>query len=229
MNKVDIDIIKRLKKYDSATVQNAAIRVRGFIDQKEDYTSPELRCFNNGGSTVVGYAVTAGVQPLNTPESIIDWNEYYDELANSNFPVISILKDVDSPSGRGAIFGDVMAYRHVALGVSGVVLDGSLRDLAGITKAKCPVWAKGRVPGHGPFNLVSLRQTLEICGLTISQGDLLVCDQDGITNIPVNYAEEISLACEHVRKDESKTQKFFSSKDFDLEKYESWKKKDKEY
>ena len=224
MNKVDIDIIKRLKKYDSATVQNAAIRVRGFIDEKEDYTNPELRCFNNGGSTVVGYAITAEVQPVNTPDSIIDWNEYYDELANSNFPVICILKDVDNPLGRGAVFGDGMAFRHVALGAVGVIVEGSIRDLPGIKKARCPVWAKGRVPGHGPFNLVSVAKNLEVSGLNISQGDLLVGDRDGITKVPLKYAEKISKVCDDVRKDESKMHKYFTSKDFNLEKYEFWKK-----
>ncbi len=226
MSKVDIETVKRLQKYDSATIQNAAIRVRGYVDESEDYTGPELRCFNDGGATVIGYAVTAEVQPLNIPGKILDWNEYYDELANSDFPLISILKDIDNPSGRGASFGDVMAYRHVALGVSGVVIDGSLRDLEGIKEAKCPIWAKGRVPGHGPFNLVSLGKTLEVSGLKISHGDLLVCDQDGITNIPLNYAEEISRVCEDVRKDESNSKDVFSSKDFD---YESWRNKDKEY
>jgi regulator of RNase E activity RraA len=175
---------------------------------------------------VIGYAVTAEVQPLNIPGKILDWNEYYDELANSDYPLISILKDIDNPSGRGASFGDVMAYRHVALGVSGVVIDGSLRDLEGIKEAKCPIWAKGRVPGHGPFNLVSLGKTIEVSGLKISHGDLLVCDQDGITNIPLNDAEKISRVCEDVRKDESNSKDVFSSKDFD---YESWRNKDKEY
>ena len=226
MSKVDIETLKRLQKYDSATIQNAAIRVRGYVDESEDYTGPELKCFNDGGSTIVGYAVTTEVQTLNLPEKILDWNEYYDELENSDFPLISILKDIDNPSGRGASFGDVMAYSLVSLGVSGVVIDGSLRDLEGIKEAKCPIWAKGRVPGHGPFNLVSLGKTIEVSGLKISHGDLLVCDKDGITNIPLNYAEKISRVCEDVRNDEFKSKEVFSSKDFD---YESWKNQDKEY
>ena len=226
MSKVDIETLKRLQKYDSATIQNAAIRVRGYVDESEDYTGPELKCFYVGGSTIVGYAVTTEVQTLILPEKILVWNEYYDELANSDFPLISILKDIDNPSGRGASFGDVMAYRHVSLGVSGVVIDGSLRDLEGIKEAKCPIWAKGRVPGHGPFNLVSLGKTIEVSGLKISHGDLLVCDKDGITNIPLNYAEKISRVCEDVRNDEFKSKEVFSSKDFD---YESWKNQDKEY
>ena len=61
MSKVDIETVKRLQKYDSATIQNAAIRVRGYVDESEDYTGPELRCFNDGGATVIGYAVTAEV------------------------------------------------------------------------------------------------------------------------------------------------------------------------
>ena len=42
LNQVDHSIISELSKYDSATVQNAAILVRGYINHTEDYTGPNL-------------------------------------------------------------------------------------------------------------------------------------------------------------------------------------------
>ena len=39
-------LINDFKKYDSATVQNAMILVRGYVDANEDYTSPDLKSYN---------------------------------------------------------------------------------------------------------------------------------------------------------------------------------------
>ena len=70
---------------------------------------------------------------------------------------MAVMRDADTRSGRGANFGDNMAAAHVGLGVTGALVEGTVRDLPGIQDAGLAIWAHGTVPGHGVFNLTSVR------------------------------------------------------------------------
>ena len=197
-------IIEGLKEYDSATVQNAMILIRGFVNENIDYSGPELKSYHLESKPIVGIAVTCKVTPLYEPKTKIDWDEYYDTIDASDLPVIGVIVDIENKKGRGAIMGDGMALKHKALGAVGVINGGSIRDLPGISEAGMPVWATGRVPGHGPFNLIETQTKVEVADLNISPGDLLIGDTDGITRIPLDIAEETLLKCKEVRDKESK-------------------------
>ena len=220
---IDPALIEALAGYDSATVQNAGILVRGYVDAAGDYSAPGLERMVGGEEVIVGYAVTAELTPISEQSETLDWNEYHDLLAYTDAPLINVLKDVDSPSRRGAIIGDGMAYRFTALGAVGAVVDGNARDVPGIAKAGLDLWATGRVPGHGPFNLVRHSTDVEINGLRISQGDILVCDGDGVTRVEPAAAADVVKACAEVRRRESELHKFFSRSGFSTADYESWK------
>jgi regulator of RNase E activity RraA len=100
--------------------------------------------------------------------------------------------------------GDGMALKHKTLGAVGVINGGSIRDVPGISEVGMPVWATGRVPGHGPFNLIETQTEVEVADLIINAGDLLIGDTDGITSIPLDIAEETLLKCKEVRDFETK-------------------------
>ena len=219
-----IELIEELAKYDSATVQNAAILVRGYIPASEDYSGPDLKSMTPEFGTIVGVAVTAELTPLTEQRAPADWNDYYDAMAYAGLPTVGVLKDVDSVPGRGAIMGDGMAFRHRALGCLGVVVDGSARDVPGIARAKCALWATGRVPGHGPFSMVRHNVPLVAAGLLIEPGDILVCDSDGVTRVPVEIAGDVAKKAAEVRKKEAEMHRYFST-GFNLQKYEAWKKR----
>jgi len=195
-------IINSFKKYDSATVQNAMILVRGYVDANVDYTSPELKSYNFY-EPVVGIAVTGKVTPLNEPSEKIDFNDLYGNIKNTEYPVIVVLQDIEKENGRAAIIGDVMANMARVLGAVGMVAAGSVRDIPGIKKANMPVWGTGRVPGHGPFNLIETQTSVEIASLKIDPGDLLIADEDGITKVPLEIAEQTLEKCLEVRKKET--------------------------
>ena len=224
MKRVPASVLAALAKYDSATVQNAAILVRGYAPEYDDYSGPEIRCLLPEFGVLVGYAVTAELTPLHDQPHRLKWDDYYDSIAYAGAPAIAVLKDADNPPGRGAIFGDGMAYRHRALGCLGAVVDGSVRDVEGIRKAKCGLWARSRVPGHGPFNIVRHNEPVSVAGLLVRPGDILVCDADGVTRVPPEIAADVAKKCAEVRKNERTMHEYFSQPGFTLKKYEAWKK-----
>ncbi len=218
---VDPSILKTLAEYDSATVQNAAILVRGYVPEETDYTGPDLlHMLEGAGPVTVGYALTSTWTPLTEPsQATVDRNAFWDSIGEANAPVIAVLKDIDRPARRGAIIGDGMAFTMKALGAVGAVVDGNARDLPGIDQSGLALWATGQAPGHGPFNVIEHGIPVEVAGLTITPGSILVCDGDGVTQVPLDIAADVAKACADVRDKESALHRYFNSPDFDFEKW----------
>ena len=188
------EVLDALKELGSATVHNAVVfNMGGTPDglqrkieggQPENYTGPEIRCLLPELGPIAGYAVTAELS-TNDPDTMgIPWDEYHEALERDTFPIIAVMKDVDSRPGRGAAFGDDMAGRYKALGTVGVIIDGSVRDLDGIKQVGMPIWGSGRVPGHGVMPLLRVNIPVTVGRLRINYGDLIVADSDGCTKIP---------------------------------------------
>ena len=223
------EIIDGLADYDSATVQNAAAIVYGgYVSAHIDYSGPDLKPYiwdeAGTGKAVVGYAVTSTWMPLHGPSD--DPNErsdLLDSIARANAPTIVVQQDIDVPSRRGAIIGDEMAHQMAALGAVGAVVDGNARDIPGINRAGLSLWATGRVPGHARFSFIDHGIPVDVAGLRILTGDILVCDGDGVTRISVDVAADVLKQCAEVRERESKTFAYFSKPDFTLRDWEDYK------
>ena len=227
MANIDLSILNDLTAFASATVQNAAIRIRGYINESDDYSGTSLKRYTGEMPTIVGIATTVKAKALHKPrenERTVTWKEYYEKISKIELPFISIFEDIDSPRNRAALFGDNMAFMHSCLGAVGVVACGAIRDVPGIQRSGISVWAEGRVPGHGPFNAVSLGDQVNVAGLNVNEEDVLVADADGVTKIEKEILNDIIKVCEEVRKDEARTQKFFSVKD--KTRYKSWTAQD---
>ena len=227
MKTIDQSILDALAEYDSATVQNAGILVRGYIPENDDYTGPDIREYiSPGAKPAVGYALTSIWAPLHEPSEInSNRMDYFDSIARANVPIIVVQQDVDKPARRGAIIGDGMAYQMKALGAVGALVDGNARDVPGIEQAGLPLWATGRVPGHGPFNMLDHGSPVTVASLRIAPGDILVCDSDGATRVAVDEAADVVKMCAEVRAKEGALHRYFSVPDFTLDKWEDWKAK----
>lgn len=230
MKTVDQSVLDTLAEYDSATVQNAGILVRGYVHEDEDYTDPSMREYVSAGAKpAVGYALTSTWAPLNEqPDNTngkvnTDRIDYFDSIARANVPVIVVQQDVEKPARRGAIIGDGMAYQMKALGAVGALVDGNARDVPGIEQAGLPLWATGRVPGHGPFNMIDHGVPVTVASLKITPGDILVCDADGATRVSVDIAADVAKMCGEVRAKEGESHRFFSTPGFTPDQWEEWK------
>ncbi|KAL2866628.1 RraA family protein [Aspergillus lucknowensis] len=93
-----------------------------------------------------------------------------------------------------AVVGGIMAVRMKYLGISGVVVNGRIRDLAEIQGCNLPVWAKGTsTVGTGAEAKPGLRGvSIDVGGVVVSQGDIIFCDPlEGVVAIPRNLLDEV--------------------------------------
>lgn len=96
--------------------------------------------------------------------------------------------DVLVIDGKGdlgsALMGEIMSHQCMALGVAAVVMDGAVRDSEAIRAMGFPMFAAGLNP-NGPTKCVPgrLNHPVSIGGVSVSPGDLVVGDADGVTVI----------------------------------------------
>ena len=107
-------------------------------------------------------------------------------------------------SMRYALWGELMSTRALKLGAAGAVLDGYTRDTRGILRLGFPTVSRGRYAQDQGVRgkVVDYRVPLEIGGVRISPGDLILGDLDGTLVIPRTAEREVlTLALEKVGKE----------------------------
>ena len=103
-----------------------------------------------------------------------------------------------------AIFGELMVSYCRVRGIAGIVCDGAIRDLDGIsTLTDFAVYAKGVTP-NGPYKNGpgEINVPIVIGGKTVKPGDIIVGDGDGIVIIDPVDAEPLAAAtCKTMEKE----------------------------
>lgn len=91
-----------------------------------------------------------------------------------------------------ALQGDLVAIFYARMGVTGVLADGYVRDAAEIGKIGLGVVARGTTPcnGRGRLARVGTGDPLDIGGVTVHDGDLVLADADGCVIVPRALAED---------------------------------------
>lgn len=107
-------------------------------------------------------------------------------------------------SPRYALWGELMSTRANILGAAGAVVNGYSRDTKGILDLGFPTFSHGRYAQDQGYRgkVVDFRVRIEMEGVSISPGDIIVGDLDGVLVIPKTAEDEaISRALEKVTKE----------------------------
>lgn len=105
--------------------------------------------------------------------------------------------DVFVVDAGGAIdassFGGILATAAIAHRLAGVVADGAVRDRASIRTAGLAVWSRSVTPRTGKhrLELVEFNGVVEIGGVQVRPGDLILGDDDGLIVVPPEIAAAV--------------------------------------
>jgi regulator of RNase E activity RraA len=74
-----------------------------------------------------------------------------------------------------------------------VILDGLTRDSWGIIDMRFPVFASGMTPADskGRIDVIATRVPIELGGVLVHDGDLVVADIDGCLAVPRGIEDEV--------------------------------------
>ena len=101
-----------------------------------------------------------------------------------------------------ALWGELMSTRALKLGAAGAVVDGYSRDTKGILELNFPTFSYGSyAQDQAPRGkVIDFRVPIEIRGVMINPGDIVVGDIDGVCIIPqIREVEILNLAIEKAR------------------------------
>ncbi|MCM8732060.1 4-carboxy-4-hydroxy-2-oxoadipate aldolase/oxaloacetate decarboxylase [Hephaestia sp. GCM10023244] len=117
-----------------------------------------------------------------------------------------ILVVATSDGIEAGYWGDVLNAAAEERGLGGLVIDGGVRDVAGLTESDFPVFSNGvciRGTIKGFDVPPTLGQPLAIGNVVIHQGDLVVGDRDGVVVLPAARVEAAIEAGFHREQDEA--------------------------
>jgi len=89
-------------------------------------------------------------------------------------------------------FGHNMSLQARNRGIAGFVSNGCMRDIRLLREEKFPAFCRGVCPRSAQKNTPgSINVPVQVGGLVISPGDIVVGDDDGVAVIPLAVAEEV--------------------------------------
>jgi regulator of RNase E activity RraA len=130
-------------------------------------------------------------EDLATPES---WSSPISTRAAVEDMPAGCIAVVDSMGVTDAgIFGDILCARMAKRGVTALVTDGVVRDVAGVLGTGLPVWCAGAAapPSVAGLTFVDWQRPIGCGGVAVFPGDVMVADDDGAVLIPSALLSEI--------------------------------------
>jgi 4-hydroxy-4-methyl-2-oxoglutarate aldolase len=213
------------------------------IEQARDLSSEEVwavlqaKNFNNQyadgfmvlhpGKTMVGRAFTVQFMPVRSDVEDVAKSKAKEHGVSrlTNQTAIDMLQpgdvlivDLFGKKVNGTIVGDNLFYYVMkATHGGGLVVDGSIRDLDGLSQIDMPGYFRAVDPTPiGNVMLTGINVPVRIGGVTVMPGDLVVGDREGVYFIPPQYVKEV---LDHA--DETHIHDEWTKKKFDEGKYKS--------
>jgi 4-hydroxy-4-methyl-2-oxoglutarate aldolase len=179
------ELIEGFRTVAIASVADAVDKICGKRGYMDHTIKPRIN-----DKRVVGPAATvleAATDEFLPPQHALD---LIDEAPKGSVIVISIMGGEPDV----AVWGGLMTAGAFANGHAGAVLDGGVRDLAEIRRDyDFPVFARSVSPGTtlGRYKTVAAQVPVEVGGVVVHPGDLIVADIDGVVVVPKDKAAEV--------------------------------------
>jgi 4-hydroxy-4-methyl-2-oxoglutarate aldolase len=152
--------------------------------------------------------VSPGILPMSGPRVLAGWARVArSEAVEEPPPVpyaaeIAFLDDlrpgdlVVATAGGApvALWGELFSAGAMARGACGAVVDGLVRDVERVRALGFGLHARGTRPTDslGRASLADTDGPVEVGGVTVANGDLVVADADGVVVVPAEVAEEVA-------------------------------------
>ena len=187
---LDIEARDTLNAVSTATITTILLK-KGLRNVWLRGTSP----LTEGQPRVVGPAFTMRFVParedLATPAS---WTSPTSTRAAIEAMPDGCVAVIDSMGVSDAgVFGDILCARMEKRGVSALVTDGVMRDIAGVMETGLAIWCDGVAapPSIAGLTFVGWNEPIACGGVAVFPDDVIVADDDGAVVIPAALLDHV--------------------------------------
>src|SRR5262245_621336 len=201
--------LTELRTLTVPTLANA-VELFEVVPPNAGYNRSPLTCHFPELGMCAGYAVTVTAR-TDTQAEAMDEPKYWKWLETMPGPKIVVVQDLDEPPG-GAMWGEWNANVHRALGCVGTITQGAVRDLDALDRLRFHAFATSVsvAVGYG--------DPVQVAGLPIETGDLLVADQHGVLRIPSDIPlKELCATARRIDELESEIFAYCARNDFTVD------------
>jgi regulator of RNase E activity RraA len=185
-SRLPAELIERFRGLASSNLADAMGRFN-FMD-------PAIQ--SRSGLTLCGLAVTVNARPADN----LMVHKALQVATPGDIVVVSTGGNTNS-----AVFGELMCTTASAARLGGIVVDGAIRDVEGITRLGFPAFSRSVSPGScdkdGPGEI---NVPISCGGTVVNPGDIIVGDADGVAVVPRADAEVVLELCLALMTRESK-------------------------
>jgi len=148
---------------------------------------------------VCGPAFTAAYEPVDETGGTV--GDFLDDVPPGAVVVIDNAGRTDC-----TVWGGIMSAVAASTGVAATVIHGTCRDLAAAERAGYPLWSTSTFmrTGKDRVRLRAVQEPLSIDGVTITPGDLVCADSDGVVVVPADLAALVAELAEQVEAAEDR-------------------------
>jgi 4-hydroxy-4-methyl-2-oxoglutarate aldolase len=198
----DADLVLKLGGYGVATVHEAQRR-RGLmlpymrpIYPAARIASPAVTVFSHAGDNLMIHAAIEVCRPGD---------------------VMVVTTQSESTDG---MFGELLATSFKAHGISGLVIDAGVRDVADLTAMQLPVFSKA-ISAQGTVKETAGAVNIDVvcAGALVHPGDVIVADVDGVVVVQRREVAEVVRLCEERIVKEAKNRERLRAGELGLDLY----------
>jgi regulator of RNase E activity RraA len=211
-------IFDGIRQFDTCTIANAIEHFRVRL-RNEGFTHPGLKCVTGGSPRLLGYAATCRMRSAEPPMSgnaYVDRTDWWETIGLLPVPRIAVFQDLDAAASGASTIGEVHAAILKTFHCEGVITNGSVRDIPGVSRMQFPMFAAGVSVSHAYMHIVDFGAPVDIFGLRVRSGDLLYADVHGVVCIPLEIAARIPETASEIRAKERKIIDLCESPEFSL-------------
>jgi regulator of RNase E activity RraA len=185
----DLAVIDRLGRLPVAVVSDCMDR----IGIRDNVMAPHIRPLfpsQLAGFAATVHAVDVDTAPTDRSQSYAGEIGAVDSQQAGDVMVVSTCS--------GSYWGELLATASRARGARGIVADAYTRDIRALQEMGYPTFAAGvsAKDSLGRIDVDEIGGAIQCGGVEVSQGDLVLADDDGIVVVPAGVAEEVLTLAE---------------------------------
>lgn len=184
LGKLGFRILPSPPRLDAALVTRfAGLATPNLADAMGRFNFMDAGILSRTGLPLCGLAVTVNARPADN----LMIHKALQVAAPGDIVVVNTCGNTTS-----AVFGELMCNTAVAARLGGIVVDGAIRDVEGLTTLGFPAFSRtvcaGGCDKDGPGEI---NVPISCGGTVVMPGDIVVGDHDGVAVVPRAQAEEV--------------------------------------